>query len=140
MGKTSHMTKLLIVDDHAGMRSMIRQLAGSAFEVRECATGEEAVQLAHSFAPDIVTMDIRLPGLGGLNAIQAIRLAHPATYVVIVSTYDQPDLRRTAAALGAMGYVVKDNLGELRSLLTQTANVGQPSADWTCCSSKERAD
>lgn len=133
------MTKLLIVDDHAGMRSMIRHLAGANFgEVRECATGEEAVELAHTFAPDVVTMDLRLPGLGGFSAIRAIRLAHPAVKVVIVSAYDQPDFRRTAAALGA-GYVMKDNLVELRLWLTRHAALGQSSSDSTISSSEESA-
>jgi DNA-binding NarL/FixJ family response regulator len=112
------MMKLLIVDDHAGVRTMIRQLAALPDgAVRECATGEEAVRLARDFAPDVVTMDVRLPGLGGFAATCAICTDHPTAKVVIVSAYDQPELRLAARAAGASAYVVKDNLNELHAML-----------------------
>jgi DNA-binding NarL/FixJ family response regulator len=116
--------KLLIVDDHAGVRAMIRELAGLPDDaVRECATGEEAVRLAHDFAPDVVTMDVRLPGLSGFAATCEICARHPAIRVVIVSADDQPAFRSVAEAAGAVGYVTKDNLTELQALfLHEKAN------------------
>src|SRR5450432_1101729 len=109
--------KLLIVDDHPGVRKMIRLLAALPHgAVRECATGEAAVRLAVEFAPDVITMDLRLPGLSGLAATRAICTARPEVKVLIVSSFDQPDLRRATIAAGASGFVAKDNLDELRSL------------------------
>jgi DNA-binding NarL/FixJ family response regulator len=108
---------LMIVDDHAGMRQMIRQIAGAPAAVCECADGQEALARAGAFAPDFVTMDLRLPGISGLEATRAIVAAHPNARVVIVSTYDNAELRRAAAEAGASGFVAKDNLEELRSQL-----------------------
>ena len=65
--------KLMIVDDHAGVRQMIRQMvAASGDIVQECSSGDEAVQVAAEFRPDLVTMDVRMPGLSGLEATRAI--------------------------------------------------------------------
>ena len=110
--------KLMITDDHAGIRDMIRQIAGSPGDVvRECASGYEAVQLAGEFGPDWVTMDLAMPGIGGLEATRAIVSARPSTLVVVVSVHDQPELRRAAAEAGAFAFVAKDNLSELQALL-----------------------
>ncbi len=110
--------KLMIIDDHAGVRNLIRELVASpADAVCECASGSEAVRVARFFKPDYVTMDIRLPGLNGLEAAREICAALPETRLVVVTSFDQPEFRRTAAAVGAIGYVVKENLSELRSAL-----------------------
>jgi len=110
--------KVMIVDDHAGVRTMIRQLlAAPGDSFVECATGEAAVQTARDFQPDYITMDVRLPDLSGLEAARAIRDIHPASRLIIVTSYDQSFLRQTASEVGAIGYVLKDNLAELRSLL-----------------------
>ena len=111
--------KVMIVDDHAGVRNMIRQfLAAPGDSFVECATGEAAVQAARDFRPDYVTMDVRLPDLSGLEVTRAIRAIHPPSRVIIVTSYDQPFLRQTASEVGAIAYLLKDNLAELRSLLT----------------------
>ena len=123
--------KLMIVDDHPNMREMIRELAATADDtVCECASGDEAVQKAVEFAPDCVTMDLRMPGMTGFEATRAIVAAHPAVLVVIVSAFDQPVLRVAADAAGAFGYVAKDNLHELRAQLRPSLNraVGNPTA------------
>ena len=123
--------KLMIVDDHAGVRNIIRQLLNAPdANFIECATGEEAVRVARDFQPDFVTMDVRLPGVGGLEAARAIRAFHPSCRIVIVSSYDQPVLRQIAGELGAIAYVLKDNLSELRSLLVDGA-IPPPRSDST---------
>ena len=111
--------KVMIVDDHAGVRTMIRQLlAAPGDSFIECGTGEEAVNAARDFKPDYVTMDVRLPDLSGLEAARVIRAIHPPCRLIIVTSYDQPFLRQTASEVGAIAYVLKDNLAELRSVLT----------------------
>src|ERR1051326_2048072 len=120
--------KVMIVDDHAGVRNMIRQLlAAPGDSFLECASGEAAVQAAREFKPDYVTMDVRLPDLSGLEAARAIRALHPPTRVIIVTSYDQPFLRQTAIEAGAIACILKDNLGELRSLLVRGAIPPSPS-------------
>jgi DNA-binding NarL/FixJ family response regulator len=106
--------KLMIVDDHEGMRKMIRQLiAAPGDSVVECASGDEALLALADFRPDCVTMDISLPGLCAFKATRQIRAAHPPTRVIFVSSHDQPDYRRAAHEAGAVGYVMKENLSEL---------------------------
>ncbi len=106
--------KLMIVDDHAGVRSMIRHLLSpNCNEICECASGDEAVRLASEFKPDYVTMDVRMPGLCAFNAARAIREAQSTARVIMVSSYDEPELRKFAVESGAIAYVQKENLVEL---------------------------
>src|SRR3989442_10103658 len=117
-GRRDMNMKIMIVDDHAGVRTLIRQLlADPRDSFVECATGEDAVQAARDFEPDYVTMDVRLPDLSGLEAARAIRAIHPPSRVIIVTSYDQPFLRQTASEVGAIAYILKDNLAELRPVL-----------------------
>jgi two-component system invasion response regulator UvrY len=110
--------RLMIVDDHAGVRQLIRQLVALPGDaVRECASGNEAVPLARDFKPDYVTMDVRMAGLDGFEATRALCGDHPAVRVVIVTAFDQAELRRSAMAAGAVGYVAKEHLTQLRSVL-----------------------
>src|SRR5690349_6028552 len=110
--------RLMIVDDHAGVRKLIRQLASRADDVvRECATGDEAVRIANEFRPDLVTMDVRMPGLCGIEAARAIAAVQPSARVVMVTTHDQPDLRQAAREAGAFAYLPKDSLADIRFLV-----------------------
>ena len=109
--------KLMIVDDHAGVRRMFRQLvAASGDTVQECSSGDEAIRMAAEFRPDFVTMDVRMPGLSGLDATRAILTARSDVRVVIVTNYDQPDLRNAATECGAIGLVLKESLDQVRPL------------------------
>jgi DNA-binding NarL/FixJ family response regulator len=112
--------KLLIVDDHAGVRALIRQLATPfAGEIRECASGIEAVHIAQTFRPDLITMDIRLGDMDGIEATAVLHAQCPTARVIIVTSYDQTALRRAAASAGAIHFVAKDRMFELPSLLQQ---------------------
>ena len=112
--------KLMIVDDHAGARQMIREmLTFPGVTLCECASGDEAVEKAREFKPDWITMDVRMPGLNGFQAATLIQDALPATRIVIVTTDNHPYLRRMARTVGAVGYFRKENLAELRELLTE---------------------
>ncbi len=111
----------MIVDDHAGTREMIRQLL-EATDVSfcECATGEEAVQRAADFKPDWVTMDIHMAGMNGLTAATQIKKENPASRIIIVTAENHSFFRRMANQAGAAGFVCKENLLELRTLMTKT--------------------
>lgn len=114
--------RIMIVDDHAGVRKLIRKLVGAPGDTfLECATGEDAIQAARDFGADYVTMDINLPGVNGLEAMRSIRAIAPASRVVIVTSYDQPYLRKTAHDAGALAYVLKEDLAQLRFLLDREA-------------------
>jgi CheY-like chemotaxis protein len=106
--------KLLIVEDNAGVRRVIRSLVSSvAGEICECADAAEALALYNLQRPDFVLMDIQMEGMDGITSTRQIKATDPTARVIIVTDYDQPDLREAAAQAGACGYVLKENLLEL---------------------------
>lgn len=119
--------KLMIVDDHVATRKMIRLLLdGPSVTFCECGSGDEAVLRARDFLPDWITMDIHMPGLSGLKATTEIKKQNPASRILIVTADNQPYLRGMAHLAGAVGYVCKENLMELRTLVTETGRPAEP--------------
>ena len=111
--------KLLIVDDKAQVRSMIRRfLSDLAAEISETDDGESALDAYAAFLPDWVLMDIEMKHTNGIVATERIRAVYPEANIVIVTNYDDDSLRERAMAAGARGYVLKENLLALRSMLT----------------------
>jgi CheY-like chemotaxis protein len=110
--------RLLIVDDNPGVRRLIRTLLdGVTREIRECADGADARAAYQRERPDFVLMDIQMGTLDGIAATRRIVASDPGARVIIVTNYDQPDLREAAREAGACGFVAKDNLLELLPLL-----------------------
>jgi DNA-binding NarL/FixJ family response regulator len=110
--------KFLIVDDHSRMRAMIRQIVAQPDDVVcECADGEGAIKLAPKFSPDLIFMDVRLPGLGGIEATRVLRASVPDAPIVVVSAFNQAGVRHLARQTGASGFVAKDELDQLRPLV-----------------------
>jgi DNA-binding NarL/FixJ family response regulator len=109
---------VLIVDDCELMRRLIKTLICCVADVIvECASGEAACEAYAAHRPDWVLMDIQLPGLDGVAATGQIRAAFPDARIVIVSDYGDERLRAAARAAGACGYVLKENLLEVRRRL-----------------------
>ena len=115
------MHRILIVDDHAmirrGLQSILRTLPG--WEVLgEASNGEDAVRLANDLKPDVVLMDISMPGMGGLEATRAICKISPRTKVMLFTLHNTPEWVETALNAGARGYLLKsDAEGELQRAL-----------------------
>jgi DNA-binding NarL/FixJ family response regulator len=104
------MIRVLVADDHPIVRSGIVALLETAEDVDvvgEAATGEQAVELALERAPDIVLMDLRMPGIDGDEATARIHAARPEIRVLILTTYETDDSILTAIAAGASGYLLK---------------------------------
>jgi DNA-binding NarL/FixJ family response regulator len=101
---------ILIADDHALFRDGLRALFNSVPDVEvvgEAATGEEAVSRASDLRPDVVLMDIQMPGLNGIEATRRILGASPHTGVVVVTMFEDDDSVFAAMRAGARGYVLK---------------------------------
>jgi len=113
--------KVLIVEDHPPMRQLIHSVVADMAEaVAECTDGAEAVAVyaAQKFSSDdFVLMDLEMPGVDGLEAARRLRAAFPDSQIIIVTQYGDPHLRAAAKQAGACGYVLKENLLDLREMI-----------------------
>ncbi len=103
---------ILIADDHTLVRetwSFILNTDERFSVIAECGSGEEAVELSHQLRPDIVIMDINLPGINGIEATHQIRRYSPVSRILGVSLHTQPTYARKMIQKGAMGYVTKNS-------------------------------
>ncbi len=106
---------ILIADDHTLVRetwSFILNTDERFTVIAESGNGEEAVELAKQLRPNIVIMDINLPGMNGIEATQLIRKYSPASRILGVSLHTQPTYARKMIQKGAMGYVTKNSSRE----------------------------
>jgi len=106
---------ILIADDHTLIRETWSFILNSdpRFQVvAECGTGEEAVEKARQLHPDIVIMDINMPGINGIEATEQIKKISPESRIIGVSLHTQPTYARKMMQKGAMGYVTKNSSRE----------------------------
>jgi|SRR5215471_2742975 len=115
---TLRLMKVMIVDDNAEMRGLIRtMLTGVASKFVECSDGEEAVGRYQAERPDWAVMDVAMKTMDGLTATRLITSEFPGSHIVVVTHYNHPKLRQSAREAGAEGFLLKEDLIELRSLL-----------------------
>ena len=109
--------RVLIVDDHPVTRDGLRSALSTAKDmdiVGEATTGEEAVDLVKELGPDVVFMDVRMPGIGGLEATKIIRENKPETKVILFTVEESRAAIADAIRAGVSGYLLKDvSAGEL---------------------------
>ena len=103
--------RLIIADDHPVVRAGLQGMLSGQPDlelVGEASTGEEAVRLTAQLRPDVVLMDLRMPGMDGVTATGQIQTQFPQTHVLVLTTYDtDADILRAVEA-GATGYLLKD--------------------------------
>ena len=102
--------RILLADDHTVLRSGLRALLSAQADLEvagEAADGGEALRLAQTIKPDVVVMDIGMPGVSGIDATARIRRELPSTKVLILSMHDDQGYLRQALRAGASGYVLK---------------------------------
>jgi DNA-binding NarL/FixJ family response regulator len=121
--------RVLVVDDHVFYREGIKTLLGTRADevevVGEAATGEEALELLPSMQPDVVLMDLRMPGMGGIAATRQLTAGHPEV-AVLVLTMNDDDSVVPALRAGARGYLLKD--ASVDDLVRAIASVDRGSA------------
>ncbi|MTI03535.1 MULTISPECIES: response regulator transcription factor [Alphaproteobacteria] len=108
---SSNTIRVLIVDDHPMVAEGIQSILESYDEIEVVGTlsnGQEAVDQANLLQPDVILMDLNMPGLGGLSATELILERLPDTRVLILSMHDSPEYISTALSHGARGYILKD--------------------------------
>ena len=119
--------RVLIVDDHTLVRAGLARLLqgfGGVDVCAEASRAEEALELALIHRPDVVLMDLSLPGRSGIDAMEAIRAEQPAARVLIMSMHDDAQHVRSALERGAAGFVVKDAAPLELELALRTAMAG----------------
>ena len=107
--------RILVADDHLIIRQGLRLILETqdGFElVGEAGDGAEAVRLCAELHPHVVLMDLRMPGMDGLTAIERLRAEQPGVAVVILTTFNEDDLMVRGLGLGAKGYLLKDTSRE----------------------------
>ena len=105
------MIKIIIVDDQSLMRDGLNIMLSTDDEfevVASCKSGEEGVELTNKYNPDIVLMDVRMIGIGGVEATRIIKENNPSVKVIILTTFEDEEYILKALSYGASGYVFKD--------------------------------
>ena len=109
--------RTLIVEDNSFFRQTLReslQMSFPGIAIDEAANGVEALQRVNAFLPDLILMDIRLPGESGLGLTKKIKEIYPDVTVFILTHYDTPECREAAARYGADRFIAKDSLNRMR--------------------------
>jgi DNA-binding NarL/FixJ family response regulator len=120
--------RILIADDHAVVRQGLRSFLGLSDDLEvagEAGEGQEAVDQAHRLRPDLVTMDLLMPGHDGVTAIATIRRELPTVQVLALSGYLDDHLIAEALHAGAVGYLLKDTAAEDLQQAIRAAAAGQ---------------
>ena len=105
------MIRILIADDHMMIREGLQMILGMEDDLQvvgEAENGETAVRMTGELQPDVVLMDLRMPGMGGLEAIEQILDRWPEMAIVILTTYNEDDLMIRGLQAGARGFLLKD--------------------------------
>ncbi len=105
--------KVLMVEDNLAFRQFFKENLRSRFpsvEIFEAADGEKVLEIVEAESPNLIFMDIQLPGENGLSLTQKIKARYPHIIVVVVTTYDIPEYREAAFRHGANRFIPKDSL------------------------------
>jgi DNA-binding NarL/FixJ family response regulator len=104
------MPRVLIVDDHAFIRRGVQTILRSFPEWQLCGeagNGNDAIRMAEDLKPEVIIMDVAMPGLNGIEATRAIHKTQPGVKIVLLTLYESADLVRSAFRAGARGYLLK---------------------------------
>jgi DNA-binding NarL/FixJ family response regulator len=109
------MPRVLIVDDHAFIRRGVETILESSPEWQVCgeaSNGNDAIRLANQLTPEVVLMDVTMPGMNGLEATRIIRKEHPDVKVILLTLHESSEVLRSGFRAGASGYLLKADAEE----------------------------
>jgi NarL family two-component system response regulator LiaR len=116
--------KLLIVDDHAALRRTVKQMfEGLNATFLEASSGEEALRVSAAEHPDWIIMDMRMPGMGGLKATEAICKLDSKARVIVISQFIEPEYAELARKAGAVEFVNKEDMADLVELIRRQSRL-----------------
>ena len=121
--------RVMIVDDHSVVRSGLRFFLLGFDDmalVGEAESGEEALQLCAEVQPDVILMDLVMPGMDGATATKGIRKSYPQVQVVALTSFQEEDLVQNALQAGAISYLLKDVSADELAQAIRSAHVGRP--------------
>jgi len=121
--------RVMLVDDHAVVRSGLSAFLQASDDlelVGEASSGEEAIQSCQKLKPDVVLMDLMMPGMGGAAATGIIREKCPQIQVIILTSFKEKDLVESALKAGAIGYLLKDATADKLIEAIRSAAAGKP--------------
>lgn len=121
-------TRVAIIDDHPMVAEGIRAILESFDDIEVVATyssGQEIIDNAASLAPDVILLDLNMPGMNGLAVMEILLESHPDMRILVLSMHDSPEYISTALSHGAMGYVLKDVPTEEIKTAIDTVMTGQ---------------
>jgi two-component system invasion response regulator UvrY len=119
---------IVLVDDHAVVRAGVRRLLEqeALFDViGEADSGEKAYQMFGELKPDVMVMDLSMPGMGGLEAIRRILMRHERARILVLTMHEDLSFANQALKLGAKGYLIKNTLGDDLVKSIQTVSRGE---------------
>ena len=129
MELTNKPLRILVADDHLvvrkGLRLLLEEMGEGFTLIGEAGDGKEAIRLAGALQPDVVLMDVRMPGMDGLEAIEQIHRSWPQIAVVILTTYTDDEALLRGLQAGACGYLLKEASAETLFHAIRTAARGE---------------
>ena len=126
------MKRILIVEDNTFFLQFFRETLRSRFpsmEISEARNGEEAMQKIKALRPEVVFMDVRLPGENGLELTKRIKAQYPDIIVVIITNYDLPEYREAAFESRADHFISKDSFLKIINSILQNRNIDQENSN-----------
>jgi DNA-binding NarL/FixJ family response regulator len=126
-----HTFKTLLVEDSVNLRQLLKEMLHEHFPlmiIEGAGDGNEAAEKVESLSPDLIFMDIKLPGESGLELTKKIKKDHPNIIIIILTSYDLPEYREAAVSYGADAFLTKDSTTEAKIVtLVESYFEGTPS-------------
>lgn len=119
--------KILIVDDQNGIRILLMELFGNeGYQMFQAANGKAALEVVEQDVPDLVLLDMKIPGMDGLEILKHIKSTHPQIKVIMMTAYGELDIIKQARDLGAISHFTKPfDIDEMRNVVDQNLRGNQ---------------